>query len=74
MRAGLVRDVVLGLELEGRVLDIEMADEAVLKSVEDLGRGAVREAVLVHDDVRGQRRHVRGDGPGVQVVHAAHLG
>src|SRR6185437_9683977 len=72
--AGLVAGVDGGLELEGGVLDVEVAGQAFLELVEQPGGVPVVEAVVLDDDVGGQGGEPGGDGPGVQVVHAEHVG
>ncbi len=62
-----------GLELERRVLDVEVADQAGLELVEQLGRVSVGEAGVVHDDVGRQGGELGGDGPDVQVVDVVHM-
>ena len=48
--------------------DREVLGHAALEPVEDLLGVTVAQALVAHDDVRGQHRHARGDGPGMQVV------
>jgi hypothetical protein len=53
------------------VLDVEVAGEAFLEPVEQAGGVAAGDAGVVDDDVGGQGGQAGGDGPGVQVMHAA---
>ena len=53
----LVFGVAGGFELEGAVLHVEPAGQAVLQRVEHLRGVAVVEAAVVNHDVRGQGRH-----------------
>ena len=69
VRADLVAAVAARLELEGRVLDVEVADQTGLQLVEQLRGVAVVEAAVVEHDVSRQGGQVGGDGPDVQVVH-----
>jgi hypothetical protein len=62
-----------GLELERRVLDVEMADQTRLQLVEQLRRMPVKEAAFVQYHVSRERRQVRRDGPDVQVMHVQHV-
>jgi hypothetical protein len=68
-----VRFVRGGLELEGRVFDVEVIDEALLEGVEDLGGVAAVEAVFLHHHVGGQGGLTGGDRPGVKVVDVQHV-
>jgi hypothetical protein len=56
MGGPLVLDVSERLELERRVLDVEVAGQAVLQLVEQPGELTVAEARFVDDDVRGEHR------------------
>ena len=60
-------------ELEGGVLDIEVAPQVRLELVEQLGGVGVGEARVVNDHVRGQSRKVGCDGPDVQVVDVVNV-
>ncbi len=71
---GLVSAVALRLELEGAVLDVEVAAEAFGEGVEHLTGPAVADAGVVDDDVGGEHGDPAGDRPGVQVVHVDHAG
>src|ERR1044072_2671962 len=59
----LVARVAGGFELERRVLDVEVADQARLELVEQLRGVAVGEARVVHDHVGRQGRQRRGHRP-----------
>src|SRR5207247_4198415 len=61
---------VLALELERRVLDVEVAAQAALELVED----RVRVGSGVDDDVRGEKVHPARDRPHVQVMDVAEAG
>lgn len=52
----------LGLDLEGRVTHLEVLGDALFDVVEHLGGATVGEALVVDDDVRGERRQPGGDG------------
>jgi hypothetical protein len=56
MAADFVGRVAWRFQLECRMFEVEVADEAGLEGVEDLGGPSVEEARLVHDDVGGQGR------------------
>jgi predicted alpha-1,6-mannanase (GH76 family) len=71
VHGALVRGVPGRLELEGGVLHVEMAAQAVLQPVE---HAAVVDHPLVHHHVRREHREPGGDRPGVQVVHVADAG
>jgi hypothetical protein len=68
--AGFVPGVGGSFELEGGVLDVEVASQAGLELVQQPGGVAVVKARVVDDDVRRQGGEVGGHGPGVQVVQA----
>jgi hypothetical protein len=68
--AGLMRGVDSGFQLEGRVLDVEVADEAALELIEETGGVPVVEAGVFDDDMRGQGWLTGGDRPGVQIVYS----
>ena len=74
MRGPLVLDVPVRLELERRVLDVEVAGKAVLQLVEQPRQLTVPEARVVDDDVRGEHRQPRGHPRCVQVVHVVDVG
>src|SRR5215469_13895015 len=59
------------LELEGRVLDVEVTAQAVLQPVQHRGAPAVVDDARVHHDVGREHREPGGDRPGVQLVHVA---
>lgn len=58
MLSGLVGGVAGRLQLEGRLLHVEVRAEAGLKGVEDLGGVPRRQAVVLHDHVGGERRRL----------------
>ena len=68
MRAALETLAVLGLELEGRVLDVEVAAQAGPQIVED--RARIRPSF--HHDVGGDDIHATGDRPHVEIVDVEH--
>ena len=55
VHAGFVIKVADGFELEGGVFNVEVAGEAGLDLVEDLGGVTVVEALGLHDNMGGQR-------------------
>ena len=56
------------LELDGGVVDVEVAPQALADPVEHLAAGHG----LVHHDVGRKHRHAAGDRPGMQIVHLHH--
>ena len=68
MRRALEPLAILRLELEGRVLDVEVPTKASLQSVEH--RARIRAAM--HDDVGGEDIHAARDGPHMQIVNVDH--
>ena len=56
------------LELERRVLDVEVTGQTPLELVQQRGQVSVLEAEVVHDDVRGQHGQAGGDLAGVPVM------
>src|SRR5262249_10300000 len=74
MHGALVIGMTGQLELEGRMIDVEVAAQALLESVEHDRAPAVGEHVAIHDDVHRQDGQPRRDGPYVQVVHFTHAG
>src|SRR2546423_10873691 len=70
----LVVGVGARLQLQSRVLDVEVAGQALLQVVEDLCRGALGDAAVVDDDVSAQDGKARSDRPGVQVVDRQDFG
>ena len=74
MGAGLVLGVAGRLQLESRVLDVEMTGQAVLQLIEDLGGVAVTKARVVDDHVGRDGREVRRDRPHVQVMDVPYMG
>src|SRR4051812_45125658 len=70
----LVAAVPRRLELERAVRQVEVVAQAGAQRVEHPAPVAVGEHLVGDDDVRGQDRLPRGDGPGVQVVDREHAG
>ena len=71
--AELVIDVTDGLELQGRMLHVEVTGQTALQMIEDAPDLTATDAVVGHHDVRGENRQRRGQRPGVQVVHGGHF-
>src|SRR4051794_12911726 len=67
---GLVVDVPGRLELEGRVLQVEVPGEALTQTIEYGGSGAVIPQLVGHDDVGAEHGVAARDRPRVQVVAA----
>ena len=55
------------------MLDVEVPGQALLQLVQQLWQVPVVEAGVVHHDVRGEHRQVRGDQAGMQVMHRVHV-
>src|SRR5215210_3564511 len=68
VRAGLPQDVLGRLELERRVVDVEVGREARSKVVEDVARPPIR----AENDVGGHDIHPAGDRPRVEIVDVDH--
>lgn len=70
---GFVISVVLGLKLEGGVLDVEMLGHTVPHGIEDLRGMTVLEALIVKNDMGRQCGKTGGDSRGVEVVDLPHV-
>lgn len=70
---GLMISVEPGLELEGGVLDMEMLGDTMTHCLEDLRGMTVLEALIVKDDMGGQRGKPGRDGRSVEVVDLPYM-
>ena len=71
--ADLVIDVADGLELQGRMLHIEVAGQTALQMVENPTDFTAIDAVVSDHHVRSEDGQGRGERPHMQVMHGGHF-